>query len=183
MTLFINACVRKHSRTKRLAERVLSENGTPYEEVCLEKIAFPAVDEAFLARRDRLLAEGNINDPTFALARQFAEADEIVIAAPHWDLSFPAALKQYFEQVCVIGVTFRYTAEGVPEGLCRAGKLTYVTTAGGNYFPEEYGFGYVKALAQRFFGIPDLRMVKASGLDLIGADAEAILRDAEKQIR
>ena len=101
-----------------------------------------------------------------------------MIAAPFWDLSFPAVLKQYFEQINVIGVTFRYTPQGVPEGLCRAGRLTYVTTAGGEFVPEDYGFGYVKALAQTFYGIPDVRLIKAVGLDLVGADPEAILNAA-----
>ena len=178
MTLFINACVRKGSRTRRLAERFLSENCGEYEEVRLEDIRFPAADEEFLRARDRLIAEGRTDSPEFGLARQFAAADMIVIAAPFWDLSFPAALKQYLEQINVIGITFEYTPEGYPKGLCRAEKLTYITTAGGNFFPEEYGFGYVKALAQNFYGIPDVRLIKATGLDIYGADTEEILRRA-----
>lgn len=178
MTLFINACVRRESRTKRLADAVLSEVPGPIEEVCPGKIAFPTADEAFLEKRDRLIAAGAFDDPLFTFARQFAAADAIVVAAPLWDLSFPAALKQYFEQINVLGVTFRYTPEGMPEGLCRAKTLTYVTTAGGAFFPEEYGFGYVKALAQSFYGIPDVRLVKAAGLDVDGADVEALLQDA-----
>ena len=71
-----------------------------------------------------------------------------MIAAPFWDLSFPASLRQYLEQVNVPGITFRYTEEGIPVSLCRARRLYYVTTAGGYYFPEEYGYGYVKALAE-----------------------------------
>ena len=150
MVLFINACVRKESRTKQLADYVLSKMNEPYEEVYLNAIDFPVVDESFLNRRDKLIADREFDDPMFDLARQFAEADEIVIAAPFWDLSFPATLKQYFEQINVTGVTFYYTPEGFPKGLCRAKCLTYVTTAGGDFFPEEYGAGYVKALAQNF---------------------------------
>ena len=178
MILFINACVRQQSRTKRLAEGLLSRMSQPYEEVYLPDIDYPVVDEEYLSRRDRLISEGNFTDPAFALARQFAETDEIVIAAPFWDLSFPASLKQYFEQINVIGITFRYTPEGVPEGLCKARRLTYVTTAGGEFFPEEYGFGYIEALARNFYGIQDIRLIKATGLDMIGADAEEILRTA-----
>ena len=180
--LFINACVRKESRTRRLADAVLKKLNQPFEEVSVHEIRFPVVDEAFLERRDSLIARRDFSDPVFALARQFAEADEIVIAAPYWDLSFPAALKQYIEQINVTGVTFRYTEEGIPVGLCRAGRLIVVTTAGGCFVPEEYGFGYIKALAQDFYGISNVRLIKAVGLDLDGADVEAIMRSAEESV-
>ena len=182
MLLFLNACVRKDSRTRRLADRLLAVLGEPVTELRLTEAVFPAADEAFLQKRDRLLAERKFDDPMFALARQFAEADEIVIAAPFWDLSFPAALKAYLEQINVVGVTFRYTPEGVPEGLCRAKKLYYVTTVGGDYFPEEYGFGYVEALAKNFYGIRDVSLVKATGLDIWGAPVEEILAACEDEI-
>ena len=182
MILFINACVRKESRTKELADYVLSKRKEPYEEVSLNAIDFPLVDEDFLKRRDRLIAHRAFGDPVFDLARQFAEADEIVIAAPFWDLSFPAALKQYLEQINVCGITFFYTPEGIPTGLCRAKRLSYITTVGGDFFPEEYGAGYLKALAQNFYGIPEFRLIKATGLDLIGANIEAILDSAKESI-
>ena len=178
MVLFINACVRRESRTKRLADHYLSKLNEPFDGVTLSEIDFPAVDEAFLAMRDTLICERRFDDPAFGLARQFASADEIVVAAPYWDLSFPAALKQYFEQINVLGVTFRYTPEGTPEGLCRAKSLTYITTAGGTFVPEDYGFGYVEALSRNFYGIKDVRLIKAVGLDIYGAEPEAILRSA-----
>ena len=195
MILFINACVRKKSRTKILADRLLAklkedtesnpENDIKntaenvIEELRLEEMSFPAADEAFLQKRDALLAAGKFEDPLFAPARQFASADTIVIAAPYWDLSFPAALKQYIEQVNVVGITFEYTPEGFPRGLCRAKKLYYVMTAGGTYVPEEFGYGYVKALAQNFYGIQDVELIKAVGLDIIGADVNKIIGEAE----
>lgn len=183
MTLFINACTRAESRTKRLADTYLSTLTDTIEEVRLDKKFFPVADAQFLEMRDALIAARNFDDPAFSLARHFASADEIVIAAPFWDLSFPASLKQYFEQINVLGVTFVYTPEGIPQGLCRAKKLTYVTTAGGYYFPEEFGFGYVKALAQGYYGIPEVNLIKALGLDINGADPEAIVKEAQKTIR
>jgi len=177
--LFINACVRENSRTKRLADRLISKLEGDVEEVRLSDVSFPMADEEFLKTRDQLIASGEFNSPLFDLARQFAEADLIVIAAPYWDLSFPAALKQYFEQINVVGVTFMYTPEGFPKGLCKATKLYYITTAGGMYVPEEFGFGYVKALAQSFYGINDVEMFRAVGLDIDGADVEEIMREAE----
>ena len=182
MLLFVNACVREGSRTKRLAQYLLSQRGAPYEEVALYKVRFPTADGAFLEKRDRLIKAGDFGDPMFRLARQFAAADDIVIAAPYWDLSFPASLKQYFEQINVLGITFLYTPEGTPQGLCRAKRLTYVTTAGGAFVPEEYGAGYVKALAQNFYGIPEFRLIKAAGLDIYGADVDAIMKSAMRSI-
>lgn len=178
MILFVNACVRSRSRTRRLADRILSGMKGPVVERRLVDVSFPVVDEGFLERRDALIREGRFGDPSFELAREFASAEEIVIAAPFWDLSFPAALKQYFELVNVLGITFRYTPEGFPKGLCRAGRLTFVTTAGGSFFPVEYGFGYVKALAENFYGIGKVELVSAVGLDVYGADEDEILRNA-----
>lgn len=178
MVLFVNACVRSDSRTRKLAEAVLSKISGDYEEIKLEDINFPMTDEAFLKKRDNLIAEQRFDDDSFAMARQFSAADTIVIAAPYWDLSFPAMLKQYIEHINVLGITFEYTPEGIPKGLCKAEKLYYVMTAGGNYVTEEFGFGYVKALAQNFYGIGDVELIKATGLDIYGADVKAIMDKA-----
>ncbi len=175
MILFINACVRDNSRTKRIADYFLSKKNEDFVEVRLSECKFPVADENFINERSRLVNEKDFDNQMFDLAKQFADADEIVIAAPFWDLSFPAALKQYFEQINVLGITFMYTAEGIPQGLCRAKKLYYITTAGGDFFPEEYGYGYVKALAQNFYGIKEVELIKATGLDIDGADEEQIL--------
>ena len=182
MVLFINACVRKESRTERLAAGILKKLNRPVKELRLHETRFPVVDETFLNERDRLISAGDFGDPVFGLAREFAEAETVVIAAPYWDLSFPAALKQYFEQINVLGITFRYKEDGTPVGLCRANRLFFVTTAGGCYAPEEFGFGYIKALAQNYYGISDVRLLKAVGLDLKDADVEKIMRSAQESI-
>ena len=180
--LYINACVRKESRTEKLAERLLLKVAKAYEEIRLEDLDFHLVNEEYLNMRDRLISQGDYQNKAFDLARQFAEAETVVIAAPYWDLSFPAALKQYLEQINVVGLTFRYTQEGVPVGLCRAGRLFFVTTAGGNYVPEEFGFGYIRALARNYYGIDDVRLIQATGLDLEGADTDALVSAAAEAI-
>ena len=180
--LYVNACVRKASRTRWLAEKLLAKLDEPYAEIRLAEMEFPVVDEAFLSQRDHLIAAGDFQHPMFTPARQFAQAETIVIAAPYWDLSFPAMLKQYLEQINVLGITFRYTDAGLPIGLCRASRLFYVTTAGGAFVPETFGFEYVQALAQNFYGIQDVRQFKAVGLDLEGADENAIMKAAENAV-
>ena len=82
MILFINACVRKESRTKQLADYLIAKLNERVEEVRLEDFLFPVSDEAFLQKRDELISQERFDDPMFAPARQFAGADIIVIAAP-----------------------------------------------------------------------------------------------------
>ena len=182
MTLFINACVREESRTRQLAEYLLSRWNDRVEEVCLSELRFPITDDFFLNRRNQLIGAGAFQEHHFDLANQFAQAERIVIAAPYWDLSFPASLKQYIEYINVLGITFSYTPEGTPQGLCRAKDLYYVSSAGGTFVPEEYGFGYIKTLAENFYGIPSVHLIQAAGLDIDGADEEAILRRCRESI-
>ena len=98
----------------------------------------------------------------FEPARQFAAADKLVIAAPFWDMSFPAILKIYLERISVTDLTFGYSEEGAMVGLCRASKLLYITTRGGNYAgtPMETATPVLKALCT-MYGIPEFRLPKA----------------------
>lgn len=67
--LFINACVREASRTKRLADKLLTGLNEPYEEVCLKDITFPVTNEEFLKKRDQLISDRDFQDPMFDLAK------------------------------------------------------------------------------------------------------------------
>ena len=64
MVLYIDACVRKNSRTRRLADCLLNTLNAPYTRLRLEECVFPTVDEAFLEKRDRLLREGDFDNPS-----------------------------------------------------------------------------------------------------------------------
>ena len=177
--LHVDATVRPESRTAALARWLLGRMGGPVETVRLDEGAATPLDGPALRRREALLAEGRLDDLEFALARQFAAAERIVVAAPYWDLLFPASLRAYFERVCVVGATFAYDgATGAPVPLCRARSLVYVCTAGGPV-PRNLGFEYVQALCTAFFGISDVRLLQADGLDLPGADVDALLARAK----
>lgn len=182
MILFINACVRKESRTKRLADCLLKKLNDEIKEINLEKEKILPLDNKTLDFRTKLIEAQNFDNPIFNYAKDFAKADTIVIAAPFWDLSFPASLKCYIEVINILGLTFGYSADGIPHGLCKAKKLYYITTSGGKIFNDEYGFGYIKSLCNNFYGIKDVTCIKAENLDIIGSDTESILRAAEEEI-
>ena len=175
MTLYINCCVREKSRTDRLARAVLKMLGGDITELNLYRENLKPLDRDTLNKRTALIEQGDYSDPMFDYAKQFATADTIVIAAPYWDLSFPATLKIYIENIYVTGIVSEYDENGMPVGLCKAKELYYVTTAGGPYDPT-YSYGYIESLAKNFFGIPTTHLVKAEMLDIIGNHAEEILR-------
>ena len=176
MTLYIDCCARTDSRTERLAHSILDKLGS-YEEIKLYEMDLQPLDEPRLKKRNELLSRNQLDADEFKLARQFASAEKIVIAAPFWDLSFPAILKLYIENIYITGIVSTYDANGMPKGLCRAEQLTYVTTAGGPY-DGRYSFDYLKTLCTDYFGIPNVELLKAEMLDIAGNDTEAILQEA-----
>lgn len=185
-TLFVNACVRPGSRTKILANYVLDKVGGDIIELDLQKEKIQPLDFESLEKRDELLKAGDHSDEMLKYARQFAEADMIVIAAPYWDLAFPAMVKNYLEAITVQGITFYYNDEGIPQGLCKAKRLLYVMTAGGPTSMSgqsfNFGFDYVKGLCQMLYGIKDVMCFKAEMLDVIGMDVEDILKKTMEEI-
>lgn len=188
--LFVNACVRPNSRTYILAKQLLSLIESPpkeqamdsvvrtIEEVNLQQAALMPLDWERLQERDAYIQKKEFTAPIFQYARQFVEADEIVIAAPYWDLSFPSTLRIYFEAVTVTGLSFQYTPSGSTKGLCKAKRICYVTTAGGSIADYNLGYDYVKALAETFYGIPKVVCYQAQNLDVAGADVEKIMKEA-----
>ena len=176
--LFINACVRPQSRTAELSQYLLDRLDGEITEVNLYKEGLLPLCNKKIEKR----AMHDISGEEFEYGKQFASADTIIIAAPFWDLSFPAVLKLYFENVTVSGITFEYSEKGHPVGKCRAKKLYYITTSGGYIGNNNFGFDYVKALAENFFGINDISFYSAEGLDIFGADVKSIMDEAKERI-
>ncbi len=183
MILFIDACVRKEkSRTRYLAKKLLEKYGD--EEVITRALAdenLKALDGETLKKRDELLENNNLSDESLKLAVEFSKADKIVIAAPYWDMSFPALLKIYLELINASGITFVYEEDGIPKGLCNAKELSYVTSAGGFIGENNFGFDYVKALASNFWGVDKINFYKAEGLDIIGNNPDKIIKEQIKK--
>lgn len=179
--LYIDCCIRgKESRSARLAE-VFLENLSPEYELTrrrlMDEALYPLTADS-LRQRDALLAQGKSRHPRFRFAHEIAEADLVILAAPFWDLSFPALLKVYIEQVSVDGITFGSTESGL-QGLCRASQLVFLTTRGGFYTGDamEMGSRYLDAL-HTFFGIGAYTCIAADGMDVAGFDAAASLAAA-----
>jgi FMN-dependent NADH-azoreductase len=180
--LYINACCKKDSRTNELAQQLLCKLNGQVQAVNLYEQSLAPLDAKRLSERDSLIKAGKTDGESFFLARQFASADTIVIAAPYWDLMFPSILKVYLESITVCGITFRYSEKGIPQSLCKAENLCYVTTAGGFIGENNFGYDYIKALATGFFGISKVEFFSAEGLDIYGADVDEIMKKAKENM-
>ncbi len=182
--LYIDCCIRgEQSRTRLLAEAFLTElerrGGAAIDRLALAEEPLEPLKEGFFRQRERLLEAGRLDHPRFRYAHRFARAERIVIAAPFWDLSFPALLKIYIENICVKGITFDCDEKNGTVGVCRAGRMLFLTTRGGALegSPMDNGTKYLADMA-KFFGIPRFEYVAADGLDLGLEPPEAILERA-----
>ena len=182
--LVIDCCLRGEDSATRRSYQAYLEAAAPerVEMVELARLGLRPLDWETLALRDRLSAEGRFDHVLFHLARQFRDAEEILIAAPFWDLSFPSLLKVYLEQVSVAGLTFGYTQEGQCVGHCRARRLLYFSTCGGYVGEEHLGFAYVKALGA-MLGIPECVPYILEGLDIDPAQRETVLAEGILRLR
>ena len=169
--LFVNGCISQRgeeSRTLVLARSFLDAWQARHPEEMLND-------------RDALAGIRCFDAPVYDLARQFRAADRVVVAAPFWDLTFPAALRTYIEYISANGLTYHYEADGC-HGDCRAEKLAYLTSGGDLEQPESLGVLYWKQLCA-MFGIPAFSYVFAGGLDLDPAKTEEILTEACEKAR
>ena len=120
--LFVNACMRgpEQSRTWRLSQAFLAACRTRWPEAAVKErdltgCELPVLTGALAQERDRR-AEADIGGPMFEPAREMAQADLVVIAAPDWDMTFPAALKIYLEWTCTLGLPSTTPRRGCRRG-------------------------------------------------------------------
>lgn len=166
--LIIDCCIREEeSATRKLYESYLKQRDlTDFEteKIYLMRENMLPLTNNDIKLRDRLLQSADTEHEIFKYAKQFAAADEIIIAAPYWDLSFPSLLRVYFERISVVGITFGY--EGSKSiGYCKAGKIIYFSTCGGFINGEHLGVEYVNRLAE-LFGINNVEKYIVDGLDI-----------------
>ena len=121
------------------------------------------------------------------LVSQFLAADVVVIGAPFYNFAIPTQLKAWIDRLAQPGRTFRYTADG-PEGLAKGKTVIIVSTRGGVYSTNEAGQAmehqesYLKVVLG-FFGVTDVRIVRAEGLAMGGETRQQALAAAAQAIQ
>ncbi|WP_313077340.1 FMN-dependent NADH-azoreductase [Melaminivora sp.] len=120
------------------------------------------------------------------LVRQFLAADVVVIGAPLYNFTVPTQLKAWIDRLAQPGRTFRYTASGA-EGLARGKTVIIASSRGGVYSTSEAGRAmehqesYLQTVLG-FFGVTDVRFVRAEGTALGPAARDEALTAAAREI-
>lgn len=131
-------------------------------------------------------AQRHENEVSERLVAQFLAADVIVIGAPFYNFSIPSQLKAWIDRLAQAGRTFKYTETG-PVGLAGGKTVIVASTRGGAYSTSEGGQAmehqesYLKVIFG-FFGITDVRIVRAEGLAMGEEPKAAAIAAAREQI-
>ncbi|MEO5698504.1 MAG: NAD(P)H-dependent oxidoreductase [Burkholderiaceae bacterium] len=121
------------------------------------------------------------------LVSQFLDADVIVVGAPLYNFAIPTQLKAWIDRIAQVGRTFKYTATG-PVGLAVDKTVIVASARGGVYSTSadgqamEHQESYLKVIFG-FFGITDVRIVRAEGLAMGEAPKAQALTAARADIR
>ena len=102
------------------------------------------------------------------LVKQLFESDIIVIGAPLINRTIHSSLKAWIDHITRRGITFGYSAEGIPMGLV-SGKKVYIAMSSGGIYTDEQGKSndFVVPYLQSFLGalgMTDITAFRAEGL-------------------
>lgn len=168
--LYIDACIRDElSRTKRIAQPIVAALKEKYdvETMVINELDLSVVQKELITKRNN----GDIDPVVMSWAEKVRDADRIVISAPFWDMSIPAALKSFIELCSILDVTFK-SNDKTCYGNCKAEKMLFITTRGMDIStgePIEQATPYLKALSW-LWGIGPLEVVAAQNMDYISEE-------------
>jgi FMN-dependent NADH-azoreductase len=171
--LHIDASARQNGSISREITNYLSselKNETDREIIYrdLSKSELPLVTEQhieayYTPKQDRTEEQKSLLAISDGLIDELKAVDTLVIGAPIYNFSVPAALKAWIDLVCRVGETFVYTDTG-PKGLLDIDKAYIVVAAGGVAIGSDVDFNsnYLKQIC-RFIGVKESVIIDASG--------------------
>ena len=121
------------------------------------------------------------------LLAQWKQADCIFIYSPIHNFNIPSKLKDYFDNVLIIGETFGFTEQGYVGLMSDKTKVTAVLTSGSD-FSTDFRYQAIDVAplflraALHTVGIHNLTLIRAQGLDIIGNDKQAIINRAKAEL-
>lgn len=121
------------------------------------------------------------------LVTQFLKADVIVVGTPMYNFAIPSQLKAWIDRIAQAGRTFKYTDKGAV-GLATGKTVIVASSRGGVYSTSDAGraIEHQESYLQMvfgFFGITDVRFVRAEGVAMGDAPKAQALAAADAEIK
>jgi FMN-dependent NADH-azoreductase len=165
----------------RVVTRDLATEPPPFVSEAWVEGAYAPADGQSPAARAAIAVSNHYVDELMA-------ADQLVITTPIYNLSLPAALKAWIDQIVRAGRTFAVGAGGY-EGLARGKRALVIVASGGDPRPNTPGGAYnflepyLRGILG-FIGITEVEFVYAHSLsqDAAGQAALASAQDALTQL-
>jgi len=176
---FVAVWQRRHGQA-HVIERNLGTGTIPHlTGEHLEALMTPADQRS---NRHRWLVKGSDE-----LIEEVEAAEVIVIAVPMYNFTIPSTLKAWFDHITRAGRTFRYSAEGKPEGLLKNKKVYVIAARGGIYTGAspvkafDFQEPYLRTILG-FNGLTDVTFIYVEGQKISPAAAADGLTQAREAI-
>lgn len=172
-----------HDRTvsRRIADRLTVRLAAEGAEIVRRDVAagLPFVDSAWVAAN---LGNGDPAGRVLSdeLVDELLSVDGLILVAPIYNFSVPAALKAWIDQVVRMGRTFELTDSGA-RGLATNIRRAWIVTASSNTEidgPVDHATPYLR-LVLATIGVADVTVLAAGGWQALG---ESVIEDAHRSV-
>ena len=160
----------------RVVVRDIGHEPPPFVTEAWVEGAFAPADQHSPAAREAIAVSNRYVDELLA-------ADQLVITTPIYNLSLPATLKAWIDQIVRVGRTFTKNAAGF-EGLAKDKRALVIVASGSDFRPHTPGGAYnflepyLRAVFG-FIGIADVQFVYAHSLGAGDSAATQALAEAQ----
>ncbi len=143
--------------------------------------AFAPADSHSPAARQAIAVSNQYVDELLA-------ADQLVITTPIYNLSLPAALKAWIDQIVRVGRTFGFASGGGYEGLARNKRALIIVASGSDFRPNTPGGAYnflepyLRAVLG-FIGITEVQFIYAHSLNAGNPAGAAAVAEAQATLQ
>lgn len=117
------------------------------------------------------------------LIDEIQQADRLIIGVPMYNFGIPTQLKSWFDYICRVGISFKYTEQG-PVGLLTDKPVLLVLATGGLHrdTATDLALLHVKTLLN-FIGLHNIHIAYAQGLGMGDSAREQGLAAARAEAR
>ena len=117
------------------------------------------------------------------LVDEIQKADRLIIGVPMYNFGIPTQLKSWFDYICRVGISFKYTEQG-PGGLLTNKPVLLVLATGGLHrdTATDLALLHVKTLLN-FIGLHNIHIAYAQGLGMGDSAREQGLATARTEVQ